>query len=102
MGTKVTGIFLALLISFLFIFGCSKPEDKSLWKRKCATCHDGKTVLNEKVVMDREQIKAKFKTLDEFVLACEEAPSCMNILKHKGELLRDVGKEIGIGDTPGK
>jgi hypothetical protein len=69
----------------------------------CGACHDGQTVLNGKVVIDREQIKAKYKTLDDLVKAvsCEGAP-CMNILKHDERLVRRVGKELGMKDVSGK
>ncbi len=69
----------------------------SLWARHCATCHDGKTVLNGKVIISREQMKSKYKTLDEFSNACAGTASCMNILKHNKKLFVEVGKEIGIG-----
>ena len=69
----------------------------SLWERMCEACHDGKTMLNGKVVMDKEQIKGKYHTLDELVKAVTcQAPPCMNILKHDEKLVRQAGKEIGI------
>lgn len=89
-------IFIALLVLFVFIPSCSKPQRISLWEIKCEACHDGKTALNGKVVIDKEQIKIKYKTLDEFVNACESSPQCMNILKHEKGLLREVGEEIGL------
>jgi len=74
-----------------------------MWERMCEACHDGSTVLNGKVVMDKEQMKAKYHTLDELVKAVTcEGPPCMNILKHDEKLVRKVGKEIGIKGTPVK
>jgi hypothetical protein len=74
-----------------------------MWDRMCEACHDGATVLNGKVVIDKEQIKAKYHSLDELVKAvlCEGHP-CMNILKHDEKLVRKVGKEIGIREASGK
>ena len=69
----------------------------SQWERMCESCHDGQTVLNGKIVMSKEQIKAKYKTLDELVKAVScEGPPCMNILKHDKTLVRKVGEELGI------
>lgn len=90
------GIFIALLLLFVFVSSCSKPQRISLWEIKCEACHDGKTMLNGKVVIDKEQMKARYKTLDEFASACENSPQCMNILKHEKGLLREVGEEIGL------
>lgn len=71
----------------------------SLWERHCAACHDGKTVLDGRVVPSREQIKEKYKTLNEFAGACSNSPSCMNIVKHEKGLLLEVGSEIGLKPT---
>jgi hypothetical protein len=56
-------------------------------------------VLNGKVVINREEMKEKYrgKSLQDFVDACGESTTCMNILKHNEDLLREVGKEMGIG-----
>lgn len=67
-----------------------------MWERHCEACHDGKTVLNGKVVAGREQIKEKYRTLEEFANACVNSPVCMNIVKHEEKLLLKVGTEIGI------
>ena len=91
------GIFMILICTLFSASSCRKPENISLWARHCATCHDGKTVLNGKVVMNREQITSKYRTLDEFSNACAGTASCMNILKHDKKLFIEVGKEIGIG-----
>ena len=40
----ITGAFIA---TALLIVGC-QTERFSLWKRHCESCHDGKTVLNNK------------------------------------------------------
>ncbi len=47
--------------------------------------------------MNRDQMKSKYKTLDEFSNACVGTASCMNILKHDKKLFIEVGKAIGIG-----
>jgi hypothetical protein len=86
------------LCAFIFTSGCARPGKISQWERKCEACHDGKTKLGEKVVIGKEQLKSKYKSLDAFINACSGSPSCMNILKHNKELLRAVGKEIGIED----
>lgn len=83
----------------MVITGCQKTEQISLWDRHCGACHDGKTVLNNRVVMDKEQLRAKYKSLTEFADACSLSPSCMNIVKHEKKLLTDVGREIGIKET---
>ncbi|MBF0559023.1 MAG: hypothetical protein HQL08_09605 [Nitrospirae bacterium] len=98
---KVFPILIVLLCSILLAAGCEKAERISLWDRHCASCHDGKTVLNGKVVVSREQIRGKYKTLDEFSNACSGSASgtCMNILKHDKKLFMEVGREIGVGRT---
>ena len=98
-GTINRTVVFTLISTVLFISGCAKSEELSLWHRKCEACHDGKTILNEKVVINKEQLKAKYASLDAFVNACNGSPSCMNILKHDKDLLREVGREIGIEDT---
>ena len=75
--------------------GCDY-ERVSMWGLECAACHDGKTVLNDKVMPDRQALKAKYATLREFEGSCQGASACMNILKHDPKLFRDVGREIGI------
>jgi hypothetical protein len=83
---------------------CEKTEHISLWDRHCAACHDGKTVLNGNVVINMDQMKAKYKTLDEFSNTCAGHASamCMNILKHDKKLFIEVGREIGIGGVANK
>ena len=91
-------VFLSFLL--LFVAGCQKTEQITLWDRHCGACHDGKTILNSQVVMDKEQMIMKYKRLDEFANTCSQSPSCMNIIKHDKKLFLDVGKEIGIKETP--
>jgi len=93
---KARTFIIMLVFSFCFIASCSKPPRISLWERHCESCHDGKTMLNGKVVPDREQMKMKYKTLDDFVHACSGAPLCMNIVKHEEKLLIETGTEIGL------
>ena len=90
-------LLMILICSLIFASSCCKIESISLWDRHCAACHDGKTILNGKVVINREQMKSKYKTLDEFSNTCAGTASCMNILKHDKKLFIEVGKEIGIG-----
>ncbi len=98
--TCAVGIFMILFCLLLFASSCSKTEHISLWDRHCAACHDGKTVLNGAVVINMEQMKSNYKTLDAFSNACAGTASCMNILKHDKKLFLKVGKEIGIGNAP--
>ncbi len=98
---KTATIFIIML--FPVLTGLSyKSSSISLWERMCEACHDGKTVLNGKTVIDKEQMKAKYRTIDDLVKAVTcEGHSCMNILKHDEELVRSVGREIGVGEgTP--
>jgi hypothetical protein len=99
MKAKILPTMIVLLLPFLAGFGAS-TSNIGLWDRMCAACHDGTTVLNGKVVIDKDQIKAKYKTTNELVKAvtCEGAP-CMNILKHDEKLVRQVGKELGLRDV---
>ncbi len=102
MRKKILPALIVLLFPLLAGFG-ARTSNISLWDRMCAACHDGTTVLNGKVVIDKQQIKAKYRTLDELVNAVTcEGPPCMNILKHDEKLVRQVGKEIGIPDARGK
>jgi hypothetical protein len=97
-------VSIIIILLFPVLSGLSyKSSRVSLWERMCEACHDGSTVLNGKVVIDKEQMKTKYRTLDELVNAVTcEAPPCMNILKHDEKLVRKVGEEIGIGEKPAK
>ncbi len=100
MSKKAVSIIIILL--FPLLSGLSYRSTRiSMWERMCEACHDGSTVLNGKVVIDKEQIKTKYRTIDELVkgVTCE-GPPCMNILKHDEKLVRKVGKEIGIKESP--
>jgi hypothetical protein len=96
MRTGVSGILVILFLLLLFAPACNKPTCISLWERHCEACHDGKTLLNGIIVINREQMKEKYKTLTEFSNACTGSASCMNILKHDRKLFIEVGREIGI------
>ncbi len=85
-----------LFLLILPVLSCNKTQGASLWERHCEACHDGKTVLNGKVVASKEQIKQKYRNLEEFSNACANSPVCMNIVKHEEKLLLKVGTEIGI------
>lgn len=96
---KKKGICLAVILLFSLSMGGlgHGAQRVSLWERMCEACHDGKTVLNGKVVINREQMKERCRTLDDLVKAVTCAgPPCMNILKHDEKLVREVGEEIGI------
>ncbi len=97
MRAKTIGVIL-LLFSFFFTLSCDTTSI-SLWERHCEACHDGKTILNGKVVLDNEKMTEKYKTLGEFKNACKGAPPCMNILKHEERLFVEVGKELGIKNS---
>ncbi len=96
MLTKTWGFYMILLCSLFFASSGCTSEHISLWDRHCAACHDGKTVLNKHVVISKEQMKEKYKTLKEFSNACSGTTACMNILKHDNKLFIEVGEEIGI------
>jgi hypothetical protein len=102
MRPKARSFIIILMFVFCFISGCSKGQSVNSWQRHCESCHDGKTILNGSVVPDKEQMKAKYKTLDEFAQACAGAPVCMNIVKHEEKLLREAGTEIGLRNIPEK
>jgi hypothetical protein len=97
--TKRTILFVFILA---LLFSCKKPVPITEWERKCAACHDGQTVLNEKVVPGKEQLKAKYPTLEAFINSCDKSPFCMNILKHNKKLFKQVGKELGLKSTAQK
>ncbi len=90
------------ICSLFLLAGAPAYALTSAWERHCEACHDGQTILNGRVVIDREQMRAKYTNLQEFVNTCGGSSSCMNILKHDKKLLREVGKEIGLKDTPRK
>lgn len=98
MRARTLSVIVVMLFSILSIAGCTKPQPLSAWERHCVACHDGETLLNGKVLMNREGMKAKYKNLEEFVNACEGSGACMNILKHQKKLLTEVGKELGISN----
>lgn len=99
---KTIKFTIIVAFSSIFISGCSNVQSLNLWERHCASCHDGKTMLNGEVVPDKEQLKKKYKTLDEFAKGCSGATTCMNIVKHEETLLRAVGAEIGLKNISGK
>ena len=102
MTPKATSFIIILIFACGLISGCSKMQSAHSWERHCESCHDGKTILNGNVVLDKEQMKLKYKTLDEFAQACAGAPTCMNIVKHEEKLLREAGMEIGLRNIPEK
>ena len=94
---RLTALSLMLTATTLVLCSACHRERVSLWERMCESCHDGSTVLNGKVVIDRKEMTAKFKTQDDLVRAVTcGAPPCMNILKHDEGLVRKVGAELGI------
>jgi hypothetical protein len=101
---KTRTLLIAAVLLFPLLAGFSPRQERHrLWERMCEACHDGQTVLNGKVVMDKNQLRAKYHTLDELVNAVTcQAPPCMNILKHDEKLVRKVGTEIGIKESPKK
>jgi hypothetical protein len=103
-GMIKRAVSIIIILLFPLLAGLSYRSPRiSLWERMCEACHDGKTVLNGQVVMDKDQMKLKYRTLDELVNAVTcEGPPCMNILKHDEKLVRKVGKEIGIKEAPRK
>ncbi len=89
-----------LTLCLYFLLGAGVAAGSTgVWERHCEACHDGRTILNGRIVPDKEQMKAKFKTLPEFVNACGGSPSCMNIVKHDRKLLEKAGKELGLRET---
>ncbi len=96
---RVITVSSVLLSLFFFNLSCDRSQHISLWERHCGACHDGDTILNEKVVINNKQMKEKYKTSEEFIKACAGAPSCMNILKHEEKLFIEVGKELGLQDN---
>lgn len=101
---KILKLTILVVLLFPLVAGYTFLSARiSLWERMCEACHDGQTVLNGKVVMDKKEMKAKYHTLDELVNAVTcQAPPCMNILKHDEKMVREVGKEIGIREAPEK
>lgn len=97
-----TGVAGFIAIAALFAPAGSESRTVSLWERHCGACHDGQTIRDGKMLADKEQMRAKYKTLDEFLNTCEGSTSCMNILKHDKRLFKAVGKEIGIKDVSDK
>lgn len=84
-----------LILIAAALMGC-KYERPSLWEMKCAACHDGKNVLNDKVMPGKQDFRDRFRDIGEFSDSCLKAPKCMNILQHDEELFVEVGREIGI------
>ncbi len=54
---KVMGITTVLLFLSLLTLSCSQTHPVSSWERHCEACHDGKTALNGKVVIGKEEMK---------------------------------------------
>ena len=93
---KANGTIVVIAVIFAALMAACKFERASLWDMKCAACHDGKTVLNEKVMPGKQELRIRYSNMDEFSSSCQKAPRCMNILKHDEELFIDVGRELGI------
>jgi hypothetical protein len=102
MNATMTRRIALIVFIVALIAGCKKSVSLSQWERKCSACHDGQTVLNEKVVPDKDQLKAKYPTLEAFINSCDRSPSCMNILKHNKALFEQIGKELGLKSTARK
>ena len=92
----IGGIAVILALFASVLLAACKFEPPSMWELKCAACHDGQTVLNDRVVPGREALRGKYPDMDAFTSACDGSPRCMNILKHDEKLFIDVGREIGI------
>ncbi len=95
------GIAAVILLSVFFFAGGCEYERPSMWEMKCAACHDGRTVLNGKVVVGQEEMKSRYGDMETFVNVCKDSPECMSILKHDKDLFREIGQEIGIGKPAG-
>ena len=85
-----------LALSASVLVAACQFEPRSMWELKCAACHDGQTVLNDRVMPGKEELRNKYPDMDAFTNACENAPRCMNILTHDEKLLYKVAGEIGI------
>ena len=84
-----------IAVSLMLMAGCEKRK-ATLWDQNCASCHDGKTVLNDQAVPDKKDLVEKYDSMEQFMLSCLKSPPCMNLLKHDEDLFREVGREIGI------
>ncbi len=80
----------SLLLS-LVLPGSAAGEDRKLWTKLCASCHDGETAPTPVA------LKEKYGTLDRFHDAVmKKGARCMNILKNDEGLIRKVGLELGL------
>lgn len=93
MGRVTSIVFIAALL--VFTAGC-QYERVSMWELKCESCHDGKSIIDGEVLSSKQEMMEMYKGLEEFVDTCNDAPDCMNILKHDKDLFRKVGVELGL------
>jgi hypothetical protein len=95
-AVALAGIAVSFIAVLLMPFAGCKARPNTLWDLKCASCHDGKTVLNDQVAPDRQDIIDKYTNMEQFMLSCMTASPCMSIFKHDEEIFREVGRELGI------
>lgn len=89
----VITVFASGLLTICIISG-SAAAGKKLWSNMCASCHDGKTAP------DVESLMFKYQTVDVFAEAVKsKGHRCMNILKNDEELMKKIGREIGLKET---
>jgi hypothetical protein len=84
-----------IALSFMLMAGCEIGQP-TLWDQHCATCHEGKTVLNDQVAPDKQDIIHKYTNMEQFMLSSLTSLPCGNLLKHDEDIFRKVGLEIGI------
>lgn len=98
MKTKflIISIFLSGAILF-FSAGGTFAAKRTLWLKKCASCHNGKKAP------PAEFLTGKYKTVEEFEKGVQtKGHKAMNILKGSSPLIKKVAQELGIKESQGK
>ena len=98
MRTKILIISIFLSGTTLF-FSASDTfaAKRTLWLKKCASCHNGKTAPPAEFLIE------KYKTVEEFEKGVQtKGHKAMNILKGSAPLIKKVAQKLGIKESQGK
>lgn len=98
MKTKILIISVFLSgTTLLFSAGNTFAAKRTLWLKKCASCHNGKTAPPAEFLIE------KYKTVEEFEKGVQtKGHKAMNILKGSTPMIKKVAQELGIKESHGK
>ena len=97
---KIKILIISVLVSGTILFfsvGDTFAAKRTLWLKKCASCHNGKTAPPAEFLIE------KYKTVEEFEKGVQtKGHKAMNILKGSTPLIKKIAQELGIKKSQGK